>query len=111
MSANDYKRKKKFKPGSVIIAIVLIIIACGILVSSHSFMKIRELKRINKQENQARNAALEERRNLLKEIHLLANDSTYIEEIARKEYGMVKKGEEVFQITLPDTKPTGKNDK
>ena len=111
MSANDYKRKKKFKPGSVIITVVLIIIACGILFSSHSFMKIRRLKSINKQENQARNSALEERRNLLREIHLLTNDSTYIEEIARKEYGMVKKGEEVFQITLPDVKPTGKNDK
>lgn len=111
MSAKEYKRKKKFKPGRFIIAFVLIIVVCGALVSSHSFMNIRKLKRIYKQENQARNTALEEKRNLLREINRLTNDSTYIEEIARKEYGMVKEWDEVFQITLPDTKKTGKNDK
>ena len=33
----------------------------------------------------------------------LQSDSTYIEEIARREYGMVKDGEEVYYITLPDS--------
>ena len=33
----------------------------------------------------------------------LLNDPAYIEEIARKEYGMFGKDEEIFQITLPDS--------
>ena len=111
MTAIVNRRKKKFKPGRIIIAVIIIIVIFGVLISSHSFMNIRQLTRIKKQENQARDAALEERRKLLMEVYRLTNDSTYIEEIARKEYGMVKKGEEVFQISLPDSAKTGKNDK
>jgi len=97
------RRKKKFKPGRIIIAFIIIIVGAGILFSSHSLIKIRQLNRIKKQENQARNDALEEKRKLLIEFNRLMNDSSYIEDIARKEYGMIKKGEEVFLISSPDS--------
>jgi cell division protein FtsL len=109
VTPNDYRRQKKFKPGRFIIIFVLFVVAFGILMSSHSFMKIYKLKQINEQVSKSRDEAFKEKRKLLMEINRLTSDSTYIEEIARKEYGMVKKGEEVFQIALPETTGTGKN--
>jgi cell division protein FtsB len=97
------RRKKKFKPGRIIIAFIIVMVTAGILFSSHSLIKIRQLNRIKKQETQARNAALEEKRKLLIEFNRLSIDSSYIEEIARKEYGMIKKGEEVFLISPSDS--------
>ncbi len=83
----------------------------GILFSSRSFIKIRQLNLIKKQEIQARDAASEEKRKLLLEFSRLSNDSSYIQEIARREYGMIKKGEEVYLISLSDSAGTKKNGK
>ena len=47
----------------------------------------------------------EENQKLREEVRRLQNEKRYIEEIARKELGMVKQGEIVYQFTPP------KNDK
>ena len=50
-------------------------------------------------------SALEEERTLLKqERHLLETDMHYIEKQARERYGMIKKGETVFEIQAPKKK-------
>ena len=54
-------------------------------------------------EQKALKESLERKETLEKERNRLLSDSTYIEEIARKEYGLIKKGEKVFQISLPDS--------
>lgn len=54
--------------------------------------------------------ALGEKRSLEREIERLTSDTLYIEEIARKEYGMIKKGEEVYHISLPDSGEQKKKD-
>lgn len=46
----------------------------------------------------------EENRKLKEEIRRLKHDKHYIEEIARKELGMVKEGEIVYQFDLPGSK-------
>jgi len=43
----------------------------------------------------------EENRKLKQEVRRLQHDKRYIEEIARKELGMVKEGEIVYQFELP----------
>ncbi|MDP2984216.1 MAG: septum formation initiator family protein [Candidatus Latescibacter sp.] len=111
MAALVNRRKKKLKPGRIIIACILIVVAFGILISSRSFIKIHQLSRIKKKEIQARDSALDEKRKLLMELYRLEKDSTYMEEIARKEYGMIKKGWEVFLISSPDTSGIKKNGK
>ena len=63
-----------------------------------------------KTEEKALNDDHQKKEALMKEIERLNTDSTYIEEIARKEYGMIKKGEKVFHITLPDSANKGKKD-
>jgi cell division protein FtsL len=47
----------------------------------------------------------EENQKLREEVKRLQRDKRYIEEIARKELGMVKEGEIIYQF---DTPPTGK---
>ncbi len=58
---------------------------------------------MKKQEEQAFKEGILKREALKQEIERLMNDSTYIEEIARKKYGMIKEDEEAFLITLPDS--------
>jgi cell division protein FtsL len=43
----------------------------------------------------------EENRKLKEEVRRLQNEKRYIEEIARKELGMVKEGEIIYQFDLP----------
>ncbi len=52
----------------------------------------------------------EENRNLREEAKRLQHERRYIEEIARKELGMIKEGEIVYQFDLPeDRKGNSKN--
>jgi cell division protein FtsB len=46
----------------------------------------------------------EENRKLREEVRRLQHEKRYIEEIARKELGMVKEGEVIYQFDLPDDK-------
>ena len=46
----------------------------------------------------------EENQKLKEEVKRLQSDKRYIEEIARKELGMVKEGEIIYQFDLPDDK-------
>lgn len=47
---------------------------------------------------------LEENERLKEEIRRLRNDKRYIEEVARKELGLVKEGELIYQFDLPEEK-------
>lgn len=46
----------------------------------------------------------EENRKLREEVKRLQYEKRYIEEIARKELGMVKEGEVIYQFDLPENK-------
>jgi cell division protein FtsB len=45
----------------------------------------------------------EENRRLREEVSRLQHEKRYIEEIARKELGMVKEGEVIYRFETPDT--------
>ncbi len=45
---------------------------------------------------------LETNRKLQAEIDRIRNDKKYLEEIARKKYGLLKKNEQVFDFSKPD---------
>ena len=63
-----------------------------------------ELTRI-KEENQRTE---EENQRLREEVKRLQREKRYIEEIARKELGMVKEGEVIYQFESPDGKKKDK---
>lgn len=103
-------RKKRRNPGRYLVVIVVVIVIFGFVNSGRSVLEILDLSRLRANEEQARDEALRKRDALRTEVTRLQSDSLYIEEIARRDYGMVKPGEEVFNITLPDsTGRTGKH--
>ena len=105
------KRKIKRKPGwYVITTIILIVVFFASINFSKGIYKVWRLSRIKHKEERALNNAIKEKELLESEIERLTTDSLYIEEIARKEYGMIKNGEEVFRITLPDSASEGEKD-
>jgi len=105
------KRKKRHKPvWYLFTTIIIIIVFYAFLNFSKGMYKIWRLSRIQHTEERALKSTIEEKKRLESEIERLKTDSLYIEEIAREEYGMIKEGEEVFQITHPDTASEGEND-
>ena len=102
------KRKIKRKPAWYIItSVILIIVFFASINFSICIYMIWQLSWIKHKEEKALNDAIKEKELLELEIEKLTEDSLYIEEIARKEYGMVKNGEEVFRITIPDSVSEG----
>jgi len=53
----------------------------------------------------------EENRKLREEVKRLQFEKRYIEEIARKELGMVKEGEVIYQFDYPEEKKNSKDKK
>ena len=73
----------------------------------HLFRLQKELVRIKET-----NTKMEkENRNLREEVRRLQHEKRYIEEIARKELGMVKEGEIIYQFDLPNDKKENSKDK
>jgi cell division protein FtsB len=66
----------------------------------HLFRFQKELARIK----EANAKMEEENRKLREEVKRLQVEKRYIEEIARKELGMVKEGEVIYQFELPGDK-------
>ena len=89
--------------------ILVIAVLYAFFSFSRGMYRIWRLSRIQHTEERALKSSIEEKKRLESEIERLKTDSLYIEEIAREEYGMKKEGEEVFQITLPDTASEGEN--
>lgn len=87
-----------------------VIILYGGANFSRGLLRIWRLSSLKRQEQHTIKKTQDEIDRFEGEIKKLKSDSVYIEEIARREYGMVKKGEEVFHITLPDTVDKRKND-
>ena len=105
------KRKLKRKPlWYLITAVIFIIVLFTCVNFSKGIYKIWRFSRLKNEEIKAIEDLNKENEKLELETERLKSDSIYIEELARKEYGMIKKGEEIFHITLPDTITKGKKD-
>jgi cell division protein FtsB len=96
-------RRKRRPKGRYILAVIAVLVVFGLVNSGRSLVQIFRLSQMKTEEKKA-GADLERKKTRLQlEIYRLMNDSLYIEEIARREYGMVKRGEEVFNSSPPDT--------
>jgi len=104
------KRKRKRKPGWYLLVSLVFVIALYFFYNScRNIKEIVRLIRMKHHEEKVLLEAQKKKNALQREKERLLNDSTYIEEIARREYGMIRKGEEIFQISLPDSEKTEKN--
>jgi len=88
---------------------LLLILASVLIMGFLTFFGekgILHLLRLQKEVNQIKekNAKIQEENQKLKEeVSRLQREKRYIEEIARKELGMVKEGEIIYQFDLPKT--------
>ena len=95
--------KSEMKKKQLLILVVIPLLIFGSLTFFgekgifHLFSLQKELARIKD-----KNSKLEEENQKLKEeVKRLQSDKRYIEEIARKELGMVKEGEIIYQFDTP----------
>ena len=101
------KRKSKRKPVWYLLVTLAIVVALYFTFSTGKrSIEIRRLTTMKLQEEKTLDEALKKKEQLLREKERLLNDLNYIEEIARREYGMIRNGEEMFQITFPDSEET-----
>ena len=103
MVRNRMARRKKRNPGRYFLVFIAAILLFGTVNSGRSLLRIVQLTRMKKAEREALGTAVAKRDSLRGEIVRLTSDTLYIEEIARRDYGMIRPGEEVYNITLPDT--------
>jgi cell division protein FtsB len=73
----------------------------------HLFRFQKELARIKEMNTKME----EENRKLREEVRRVQHEKRYIEEIARKELGMVKEGEIIYQFDLPNDRKENSKDK
>lgn len=93
LSPLQEKRFLRISAVLVVVALLWLLFAPGSGVLS-LWKRREELKRLEEQTVQ-----LEEENEILrKDIDRLQNDPEYLEEIARKEYGLLKKNERVFEF-------------
>ena len=107
---NTVKRKRKRKPVWYLLITLAIVVALYFTFNTGKRLtEIWRLSSMKRQEEKTLDEARKKKEQLLLEKERLLNDLSYIEEIARREYGMIREGEEMFQITLPDSEETEKD--
>lgn len=83
-----------------IIFVILVVVLLWVLFSPGSGIVTLITKRSELQTLRQENIVLEQENiQLQKEIDRLQNDSVYLEEIARKDYGLLKKNEQVYDFS------------
>ena len=92
-----YYRKRR-RTDIFIGSILFLLLALWILLSPSGYLKYYQVKNQYNKLRKLNSELKTENQSLRIEIDKLKNDEKYIEEIARKEYGMLKKNEVVYQF-------------
>ena len=96
------RKRPARRPGWLIVALlVLIVSGYGIVKLGQGLYHLWELSSMLKEEMKSLEETQKHIAELEKEIDRLKNDFSYIEKIAREDYGMIKDGEEVYRVTEP----------
>jgi cell division protein FtsB len=85
------------KVGRVLFGIFIIMVLL-IIFGDRGLMDYRTLKEKQATLEEANESIISENRDLKREIGLLKGDVRYIEAVARRELGMVKQGDRVYQF-------------
>jgi cell division protein FtsB len=95
-------RKHRSTSGYIVVLVAALFVL-GAAISGRSFLRIYRLSKTVREERIQKDDIARKKALLDMEVFKLANDSLYIEDIARREYGMIRRGEEAYTISLPDT--------
>jgi len=86
----------------ILIALIVVVGGYWTLKIGRGVYEIWRLTRMLHAEQRRFDEAVRRIEALENEMKMLRDDLSYIEKIAREEYGMIKEGEEVFKISLPE---------
>jgi len=102
------RKKLRKKPGWYIVT-GLVVLICGYaaLKTGQGLYRVWRLTAMMHREERLLRETVERLESLETEMDRLKNDMKYIEEIARRDYGMIRKGEEVYQMIQPDSTDGG----
>ncbi|ADH85338.1 FtsB family cell division protein [Desulfurivibrio alkaliphilus] len=96
--AYQYKQKEK-NPTRILALLLLAALALWLLASPYGLWQYGKVSR-QLNELQQKNHSLEvQQRQLREEIDRLQHDPEYIEEVARREYGLLKENEILFDFS------------
>jgi len=116
MSGTGFRRfRRPRRPGALplrrlLLLLLAAVLAYLLLLSDFGLLRRWQLARQAARERarievlQARQAELERERERLA-------DPAYLERVAREEHGMVRPGEQVYRVAVPDTGKKGKKDR
>lgn len=82
----------------ILFGIFIIIILLHMIFGDRGFMDYRTLREKQVALEETNESIIDENRELKREIGLLKSDVHFIEAVARRELGMVKKGDRVYQF-------------
>ncbi|HET97830.1 MAG TPA: septum formation initiator family protein [Desulfurivibrio alkaliphilus] len=92
-------QSKENNPVKAVILLLLALLALWMLLSPYGLWQYSKISR-ELASLKAENSRLEqENRDLLIEIEKLRNDPEYIEEVARRQHGLLKKNEMIFNFS------------
>jgi cell division protein FtsB len=94
------KKKRLF----LVILVLFLILGLFTFFGDKGILHLGRLQKDLARIKETNNKMEEENRRLQEEVRRLQNEKRYIEEIARKELGMVKEGEIIYQFDSPDEK-------
>ena len=95
------KAKKRYLKKIIIAAAIAIVFYLGFF-GEHNFYNLYKLRKDASNLREEIEKREREREALLSEIEKLKNDAAYIEQVAREEFKMGKKGERIFIIKDED---------
>lgn len=92
------KRRKRLSPATVFGVIVMTLVICGILFYKQSVLQAQSKECINQiKELEKQQKNLEEEKKVLEEFKEYVKTDEYAEEVAREKFGLVYKGEIIFE--------------
>lgn len=97
MEVSQYKETAK-KAALPVVSVILILFLLLIVFAGNGILDLSK-KKVELQESVAKNDELKEENKILyREVNRLKNDQEYIEQVARKELGMIKKNEIIVKF-------------
>ena len=91
-------RKKRLL---LLLVFFLLIMGCFVFFGEKGVLRLFRLQKELERFKEASSKLAEENRKLEEEVKRLREDKQYIEEIARRELGMVKEGEVIYRFDSP----------
>ncbi len=92
----------------VLIMVLFLILSFFTFLGDNGIVHLLRLKKELARIQEANVKMEEENRKLREEVRRLQHEKRYIEEIARRELGLVKEGEVIYQFDPPDEKNKNK---